>query len=546
MKRAKKGILSIGEKKTSSHERKRNIDKNKFYNINDEDKKEFQLKYYGKLVDDEPEELESEPKDVQEGAEQTNSEESAEQTDAEVWDNNEETEETFDDDMKIVSVEKEQKDETADRMVKKSKKGEFAKKRVLIFSVSLAAILIISLITICLGGMFDKILLFNNDSSMINRDYVTPIDEISGKVNVLVLGVDKEGLRTDTIMVASLDANDNSVKLLSIPRDTRMYVGTRYQKINSAHAITQNGKIRGPQGSIEAVTRLTGIPINYYVEFSFTAFRDTIDALGGVYFDVPQNMRYSDPIQNLRINLSAGYQLLDGDKAEQLVRFRQYPEGDIQRLRVQQDFIKAVAEQKLNGTIITKLPDLYKNLTKNLKTNFTLSDMTKFAPYLLNIDTQNITMYELPGEYSGEEYTASYWLPDMQKLKLLISETFGYDSSDITTGKPGEAPATYRPRVTETPSQTETLTSDTSSTMTPADLTPAPITTPQITTAPTQEMPVETAPQQTEQTPTNITEPTQAPQNPVIETEPPAAAEPTAEPTPQQTQESGFVRPGVN
>lgn len=308
---------------------------------------------------------------------------------------------------------------------KKLRKG---KKYAAIFSVSLIVIIIASLVVLGIGGLFDNPVVIEE---------IEPVDEVSGKVNVLVLGVDKEGLRTDTIIVASYDANDGVVNMLSVPRDTRMYIGSRYQKINSAHAITgSNGKIKGPNGTIDAVTRITGIPINYYVEFSFNAFRETIDALGGIYFDVPQSMRYSDPTQGLRINLSKGYQLLDGDKAEQLVRFRQYPEGDIKRVQVQQDFIKAVAEQKLNAQIITKLPDIYKALSNNVKTNFKLTDVIKYANSLVNIEMDKIIMHKLPGQYSGSEYTTSYWLPDIKNIKLLVQNTFGYETKDITSGKP--------------------------------------------------------------------------------------------------------------
>ncbi len=310
---------------------------------------------------------------------------------------------------------------------KKNRKIKQRKKYAAIFSVSLVVIIVVSLLTLSLGGLFDKEII----------EEIEPVDEVSGKVNALILGVDKEGLRTDTIIVASYDATKGIVNMLSVPRDTRMYIGSKYQKINSAHAITgSNGKIKGPNGTIDAVTRLTGIPINYYVEFSFEAFRDTIDALGGVYFDVPQTMKYRDQTQGLNINLSPGYQLLDGDKAEQLVRFRQYPLGDIKRVEVQQQFIKALAEQKLNAQIITKLPDIYKALSKNVKTNFNLGDAVKYANSLVNIDINNIVMHELPGEYSGSEYTASYWLPDMKEIKLLVQNTFGYDTKDITSGKP--------------------------------------------------------------------------------------------------------------
>lgn len=310
---------------------------------------------------------------------------------------------------------------------KRNQKIKQRKKYAAIFSVSLVVIIVVSLLVLSFGG------LFNNEII----EEIEPVDEVSGKVNALILGVDKEGLRTDTIIVASYDATKGVVNMLSIPRDTRMYIGSRYQKINAAHAITgSNGKIKGPNGTIDAVTRLTGIPINYYVEFSFEAFRDTIDALGGVNFDVPQTMKYKDPTQDLVINLSPGYQLLDGDKAEQLVRFRQYPQGDIKRVEVQQQFIKALAEQKLNTQIITKLPDIYKALSKNVKTNFNLGDVIKYANSLVNIDINNIVMHELPGEYSGSEYSASYWLPDMKEIKLLIQNTFGYDTKDITSGKP--------------------------------------------------------------------------------------------------------------
>ncbi len=310
----------------------------------------------------------------------------------------------------------------------REKKLKKRKKYVAIFSVSLVVIIIASLIVLGIGGLFDNPVVIEE---------IEPVDEVSGKVNVLILGVDKEGLRTDTIIVASYDANAGIVNMLSIPRDTRMYVGSRYQKINSAHAITgSNGKIKGPNGTIDAVTRITGIPINYYVEFSFNAFRETIDALGGVYFDVPQSMKYSDPTQGLKINLSKGYQLLNGDKAEQLVRFRQYPEGDIKRVQVQQDFIKAVAEQKLNAQIITKLPDIYKVLSNNVKTNFKLTDVIKYANSLVNIDMDNIIMHQLPGQYSGSEYTTSYWLPNIKEIKLLVQNTFGYETKDITSGKP--------------------------------------------------------------------------------------------------------------
>lgn len=313
------------------------------------------------------------------------------------------------------------------------KKESKLKKRIGIFFASFFSVIAIAVAALGFYGINFPA----NDGEIIDENYVEPVDKATGKANVLILGVDKGGLRTDTIVVASYDLDNNYINMLSIPRDTRMYIGRQYQKINAAHSISSKGKIKGPQGTIEAVTRLTGIPINYYVEFSNSAFRNTIDALGGVEFDVPQRMKYTDPAQDLYIDLQPGLQTLDGDKAEQLVRFRSYPLGDIKRVEVQQQFIKAVAEQKLNTTILTRLPDLFKTLQDDVDTNLTIMDAMKYLPNLKELSTDNITMYQLPGNFSGSEYAASYWLADMDGIKTLVTDVFGYPTDNITNGPAG-------------------------------------------------------------------------------------------------------------
>ena len=359
------------------------------------------------------------------------------------------------------------------------KKERKSANKLLIFFASFFSVLLIFLAVL---GFSPNLFNFGQDGEAeIEEDFVEPVDKATGKVNVLILGVDKDGTRTDVMIVASYDLDENKIEMLNIPRDTRMYIGTRYQKINAAHAISQNGKIKGPQGSIEAVTRLTGIPINYYIEFSCSAFRNTIDALGGVDFDVPQRMKYSDPAQDLYIDLQPGLQHLDGDKAEQFVRFRKYPKGDIARVEAQQKFIKALAEQKLNAGIITKIPDLYKTLQDDILTNITIMDAMKYLPNLKELSSENINMHELPGNFSGAGYDASYWLADIGQLKTLISETFGYDSSNISVDSPSGAPdpakTSKNTKTTDTKTQTKATAAPTSkpaATKAPAAKTPAP------------------------------------------------------------------------
>ena len=311
------------------------------------------------------------------------------------------------------------------RRVKKKTKFSL-KKRLAVFGISLTVLVMAFVAVMCFSG------LFLTYDEVEDSENVTEVDKETGKINILVVGLDNDGTRTDTILVATYDMDNDVVNILSIPRDTRMYVGGRYQKINCAYAIKKDGKMKGVDGTIEAVSRLTAIPINYYVEFTFEAFREMIDALGGVDYDVPQNMNYDDPAQNLHIHLTKGYQHLDGDKAEQLVRFRKYPLGDIDRVKVQQNFIKELAKQKLNASVIAKMPDIFKVLQKNVKTNFKTSDVTKYALNVMDLSSDNIHAYSLPGTADSENYGASFWVPDMEETKKLIEETFGYDASKAT------------------------------------------------------------------------------------------------------------------
>ena len=169
-------------------------------------------------------------------------------------------------------------------------------------------------------------------------------DESVGMVNILLLGVDEGGNRSDTIMLVSLNGKTNKVNILSIPRDTRVPVGRGYQKINAAIGIGKQevakGNLQEPEElSVEKVKMLTGLPIHYFMSIDFDGFKEVIDVLGGVDFEVPFNMVYDDPVQNLHINLKAGMQHLDGEAAHDFVRFRQgnpghkgYATGDLGRI----------------------------------------------------------------------------------------------------------------------------------------------------------------------------------------------------------------------
>lgn len=265
------------------------------------------------------------------------------------------------------------------------------------------------------------------------------IDSILGKgikLNVAVFGVDGDGTRTDVMFVVHFDSKQKKVGLISLPRDTRVTLtneiqtdlekaGRYYQsptKLNAVHAYS--GKEMGCKNTVLQIEDLLGVKIDHYVKIDFEGFRSIVDAIGGVEVDVPQDMKYSDPYQDLYINLKAGVQVLDGEKAEQLVRFRRYKEGDVARVEVQQQFLKAFAEKIVNtDTLLNNLPSLISTAYNYVETDVTLVDALKYARYITDVDMNNTTMELLPGtaQYVGN---VSYYLCDEEETKKVVDRVF--------------------------------------------------------------------------------------------------------------------------
>ena len=150
--------------------------------------------------------------------------------------------------------------------------------------LGISLVVIIAAVVVGMGVDFSSLLSPQSDTG--NNNAV--VEAADDKINVLIMCVDIDGLRTDSIMLAQYDTAANSIKMLSIPRDTRLFVGNRYQKINAAHAyVGEDGEIGGAEATCEAVTRLTGIPINYYIGFTFDAVAHVVNDVGPVTFTIP-------------------------------------------------------------------------------------------------------------------------------------------------------------------------------------------------------------------------------------------------------------------
>ena len=271
------------------------------------------------------------------------------------------------------------------------------------------------------------------------------------EIKVLILGVstDLDSQLTDTIMVASYNPNTQKANLLSIPRDS--YTGKNTAKATASLKINAlYNYYRTPEKTLEAVNELTGLDIQYYVLVKTEALIQLVDAIGGVEFNVPIDMKYDDPTQDLHIDLKAGTQKLDGEKAEQVLRFRhsnpdkitgqmstypsEYGNDDFGRMRTQRDFISALLKQTLKPGNIFKLGEILEIAHKNVETNLELSYIKDYIPYAVEFNTDNLQTATLPGTTPDMKDTnnVSIFVINKKLSTELIQSMFYVDSTEET------------------------------------------------------------------------------------------------------------------
>lgn len=246
--------------------------------------------------------------------------------------------------------------------------------------------------------------------------------ELRENVTCLFMGVN--GALTDFIMLGQYNPNTREVSLMSIPRDTKV-TGTIDGKINSAYASGYK-----PMNTVQKVKEVTGIEAQYYVLFDTKVLRQVVDAVGGVEVNVPINMNYDDPAQDLYIHLKKGKQLLTGKQAEQFVRFRKnndgtgYKNGDVDRVAAQQQFIKAMVSRVLEPQNLLKLDELFDIVLDNTKTNVTLDILLSYTDDVITFKTDRITIETLPGAGGYAENGLSYYFVNEEKAKETIQRLF--------------------------------------------------------------------------------------------------------------------------
>ena len=259
----------------------------------------------------------------------------------------------------------------------------------------------------------------------------------------LVMGISEDISTelTDTIMLCAYFPQEQKVSILSIPRDT--FVGddkdntTSYDKINALYQ-------KSPENTLEAVRKLTGVDVRNYVVINNNALEKVIDAVGGIYFDVPIDMWYDDPTQDLHIYINKGYQLLNGENAVKVLRFRhnndmstypkEYGEQDLGRMRTQREFIKAAAEQILSSNNILKLNEILEIVFDNIQTNLSISELIKYIPSATEFNVENMKTEALPGvaDYLG---ALSFFIVDENQSEQMVSSLFSLSIDEINENK---------------------------------------------------------------------------------------------------------------
>ena len=260
---------------------------------------------------------------------------------------------------------------------------------------------------------------------------------------VLILGRDTGGGgNTDTMLLASYDITNQKATVMSIPRDTMVNVPWDIKRINSVYNYYGGGE-KGIKALYKEISQLVGFEPDYQVIVEWEAVGKIVDAMGGVYFDVPRDMNYEDPVQDLSIHQTKGYRLLSGDDAMQVLRYRHdnrkngkmlgYPDGDLGRIKTQQGLLKAMIEQLMSLKNITKVNEFIKVFNENVETDLSFQNMLWFAKqaFLGNssgakLDTAQVNFVTMPNKnvscWSRVYHSyQSYVTPNAQELLELVN-----------------------------------------------------------------------------------------------------------------------------
>ncbi|PWW29436.1 LytR family transcriptional attenuator [Cytobacillus oceanisediminis] len=326
------------------------------------------------------------------------------------------------------------------RQQMKTQKKNRSRRRIFLWVMLPILILLVS--TISYGAF-----LYNKAQSVMDESYV-PIERESSKretkadphidnISILFAGIDdsdkrnfSDASRTDALMLATFNDKQKSVKLLSIPRDSYVYIPNKGydDKINHAY-----GK-GGIASTIETVEELFDIPVDYYVNMNFNAFIDIVDALGGIEAEVPYALSEQDSQDRANaINLEPGIQELNGEEALALARTRKL-DNDIERGKRQQEILKAIMNKAVSVKSVTRYSDVIEAVGDNMKTDLSFSEMKSFIDYATAGTGLSVETLNLPGQDSYINGIYYYQLDDagLEDIKITLKDHLDLANQSLT------------------------------------------------------------------------------------------------------------------
>lgn len=286
----------------------------------------------------------------------------------------------------------------------------------------------ITLLVILLGFFGSKFILdrleasqrfnINGNENILNDDAV---NKEEGQYLILLVGVDKNGnddntdfTRTDTIMLISADTKTGEMELLSIPRDSRVKIRDKFDKVNHAHAFG------GIELTMQTLRQFLGLDIDYYVQVNYQALINIVDALGGVDYDVPEGIN----IHKGKVKIHPGPNHLDGNEVMWYLRTRNiYNNGDIGRVNTQQAFVKAMVDEMVKKSKNMNLMTFISNYIKYVKTNLPMSAMLDLAGHIDSFSSDKMSTHTVPGMEQTINGT-SYWIPDYDKTWQIVDDNY--------------------------------------------------------------------------------------------------------------------------
>ena len=253
----------------------------------------------------------------------------------------------------------------------------------------------------------------------------------SGVSTILLAGTDESGLRTDTLMLLTVDVSKGSLSLVSIPRDTLVNGTYAVPKINGVYAANSGGE-EGIEMLMTRVSECIGFRPDGYMMIRLDAFVELVDALGGVRFHVPVDMYYNDPSQNLYIDLKAGLQTLSGEQAMGVVRFRSgYADADLGRVQVQRDLLSALVDQMVSVEGVMKSPQLLNILLEHTDSDLTVSNYLWLAERAAACDLRQVQTATLPG--NARDFGGSYYVLDPELVAQTVNAYCNPYEEAVTT-----------------------------------------------------------------------------------------------------------------